>query len=145
MTGDSWVKVAVFEELIEARVLEVFFNKRRIEARTYHDKILQLLLFLCPPRSTYQVQVRHGFAKHAIELLETDLDAPTILQKAIHCPECGSLSVDYPQLTRKSFLPTLLMHLGIVARVIEHQCCCEHCHCVWYLSKKTPVARRVPC
>ena len=145
MAGNAWVKVAVFKESNEAQVLEAFFKKRRVEARTYHDKILLLLLFLCPPRATFRVEVRHGFIKHAMELLDADPDAPAILQKAVHCPECDSLSVDYPQMTRKSLLPTLLLHLGIIFRVIEHQCYCEHCHCVWNVSKKPPVVRRIPC
>ena len=145
MAGNAWVKVAVFEGSNEALVLEAFFKKRRVEARTYHDKILQLLLFLCPPRATFRVEVRHGFVKHAMELLDIDPEAPAILQKALHCPECGSFSVDYPQMTRKPFLPTMLLHLGIISRLSEHECYCEQCHCIWKLSKKPSVARRVPC
>ena len=136
MTGKSWVKVAVFEELNEAQVLEAFFKSKGIETRTYNDKILRLFLFLCPPRATFRVQVRQGFSKYVMDLLETEPGVPAVLQKAVHCPDCGSLRVEYPQMTRKFFLPTLLLHLGIIFRVIEHECYCESCHYIWNLPPK---------
>jgi len=144
MAGKSWVNVAAFEESNEAQVLEAFFKNKGVEARTYNDKLLQLILFLCPPRATFRVQVRHGFFKYAMDLLETEPGAPAILQKAIHCPDCGSLHVEYPQMTRKFFLPTLFLHLGIIFRVIEHECYCENCHCIWNLPPKlaAPVQKR---
>jgi hypothetical protein len=136
MMGKTWVNVAVFEESNEAQILEDFFKNKGIEARTHNDKILQLLLFLCPPRATFRVQVRHGFLKYAMDLLDAEPDVTAILQKAVHCPDCGSLRVDYPQMTRKFFLPTLLLHLGIIFRVIEHECYCESCHYIWNLPPK---------
>jgi hypothetical protein len=56
-------------------------------------------------------------------------------QKAIHCPECGSLRISYPQMTRKFLLPTRFLHLGIIFRLIRHQAYCENCHHVWSLPK----------
>src|SRR5271170_6559041 len=105
MAGKSWVNVAVFEESNDAQVLEALFKNKRIQARTYNDKIFRLLLFLCPPRVTFRVQVRHGFFKYAMDFLETEPGVPAILQKAVHCSDCGSLRVEYPQMTRKFFLP----------------------------------------
>jgi|ERR1700722_1968084 len=136
MMGKTWVNVAVFEESNEAQVLQAFFKSKGIEARTHNDKILQLLLFLCPPRAIFRVQVRHDFFKYAMDLLETEPGVPAVLQKAVHCPDCGSLRVEYPQMTRKFFLPTLLLHLGIIFRVIEHECYCESCHYIWNLPPK---------
>src|SRR6185369_4029118 len=95
MTGKSWVSVAVFEESNDAQVLETHFKNKRIEARIYNDKLLRLLLFLCPPRVTFRVQVRHGFFKYAMDLLEIEPGVSAILQKAFHCPDCGSLRVEY--------------------------------------------------
>ena len=145
MTGKTWVKVAIFEESNEAQVLETFFKRKGIDARTYDDKVLRLFLFLRPPRTTFRVQVRHGFFKYAMDLLETESSASAFLQKAIHCPDCASLHVEYPQMTRKFFLPTLLLHLGIIFRVIKHECYCENCHCIWNLPERLPATRPVPC
>jgi hypothetical protein len=145
MTGKSWVKVAMFEESNEAQVLETFFKSKGIETRTYNDKILRLFLFLCPPRTTFRVQVRHGLFKYATDLLETEPGVSAILQKAVHCPDCGSLHVEYPQMTRKFILPTLLLHLGIICRIIKHECYCENCHRIWNLPEKPSATHPVPC
>ena len=36
-------------------------------------------------------------------------------------------------MTRKFILPTILLHLGIIFRVIDHEYYCEHCHYFWNL------------
>ncbi|MGH8022572.1 MAG: hypothetical protein ACRED1_03250 [Limisphaerales bacterium] len=137
-----WVSVAVFEKINDGRILETFFRDRDIDSRTYDDKLLQLFLFLCPPRVTFRVQVRQDqfdAATHAMD------DAhPAILELAIHCPECGSLRVNYPQMTRRFFLPTLLLHSGIIFRVIGHECYCENCHLTWNLAQDAPRKIRSP-
>jgi len=124
-----WVNVAVFESLNDGRILETFLQDKEIEARTYNDKLLQLFLFLCPPRVTFRVQVRNDdFGKAGQAVAEAH---PPILEKAIHCPSCGSLRVNYPQMTRKFFLPTVALHLGIIFRLIAHECYCENCQLTW--------------
>lgn len=128
-----WVNVAVFEKLNDGRVLETFLRDKEIDARTYNDKLLQYFLFLCPPRVTYRVQVRQDQFDQATHALDEHL--PAILEKAIHCPSCGSLRVNYPQMTRKFFLPTALLHLGIIFRVIDHEAYCDNCHMVWNLRE----------
>lgn len=128
----------MFEDEASGKTLENFLKEKRLDARTYNDKVLQLFLFLCPPQATYRVQVRDKGQKLALELLKKN--PPAILQVALHCPECGSLRISYPQMTRKFLLPTLFLHLGIIFRVIRHQAYCEDCHCVWSLPRKTEAA-----
>ena len=98
-----WITVAVFEDTKDGRILETFFRDRDIEARTYNDRLLQNFLFLCPPRVTYRVQVRRDHFDQTVRAM--DENHPPILEKAIHCPECGSLRVNYPQMTRRFILP----------------------------------------
>jgi len=138
-----WVNVAVFENDNDGRVLQTFLREKGIDARTYNDKLLQLALFLCPPRVTWRVQVRQDHFDRATHAMD---DAhPPILEKAIHCPSCGSLRVNYPQMTRKFFLPTVLLHMGIIFRIIEHESYCENCHMTWNLrpdaARKTHAPR----
>jgi hypothetical protein len=139
----AWVNIAIFENLSDGQVLETFLNNRRIEARTYNDKLLQLILFLCPPRATLRVQVRANAFRAAAELLHDSTEAAVILEPALHCPSCGSLNVNYPQMTRKFFLPTVLLHLGIIFRFIEHQCYCEDCHAMWNFPDKNVAIHKV--
>jgi hypothetical protein len=128
-----WVNVALFENLSDGRILETFLKKHRLEARTYDDKLFRIFLFLRPPRVTYRVQVRGNASRAAAELMENAPEAAPILERAIHCPSCGSLNVNYPQMTRKFFLPTVMLHLGIIFRVIHHEAYCDSCHNVWNL------------
>lgn len=131
-----WVTVAVFEDLNAGKTLESIFRSKGIKSRTYNDRLLQLFLFLCPPRVTFRAQVRLDDFQKAIDLLDSDPSASSILQQALHCPSCDSLRVSYPQMTRKFFLPTAVLHLGIIFRVLDHEAYCENCHYTWNLGKE---------
>lgn len=135
-TRQPWSDVAVFEDLNLGKILEGFLKEKGLDSRTYDDKWFRYFLFLRPPHVTYRVQVRQNEVKHVDELLK--IDPPLALQKAIHCPSCGSLHISYPQMTRKFVLPTILLHLGIIFRVIEHECYCDHCHFTWNLPRDEP-------
>jgi hypothetical protein len=139
----SWVDVAVFEDVNTGKAVERHFTDRGLLARTYDDRLFRYFLFLRPPRVTFRVQVRQHQVRDADDLLAAA--APEALQQAIRCPSCGSLRVSYPQMTRKFILPTLLLHLGIIFRVIDHECYCEHCHYIWNLpaGKVRPVPKPV--
>ena len=137
----SWTDVAVFENLSDGKALETFFMGHRLESRTHDDKLFRHFLFLRPPRVTYRVQVHGNAFRAARELLAKD--TPAVLQQAMHCPSCGSLQVNYPQMTRKFITPTVVLHLGIIFRLIDHQCYCEHCHEMWTLPEKNAATRKV--
>jgi hypothetical protein len=128
------VDVAVFEAADDAKTVEFFLMKKRLEARTYRERFFYVFMFLHPPRATHQVQVRHNSLKFAGEVL--DAAAPEAMQRAIRCPACNSLRVTYPQLTRPSILSTIRLHLGLIFHVIEHECCCQRCHRRWNLPRE---------
>jgi hypothetical protein len=129
-----WVNADIFEDIRDGRNFETLLQDLGIQARTYNDKWLQLVLFLCPPRAAYRVQVRQGHFEGAMRMIK-DVHPP-VLGKAMHCPAYGSLHVNYPQMTRKFLLPTILLHLAIIFRIIDHECYCESCHITWNLSPK---------
>jgi hypothetical protein len=131
-----WVNVAIFKDVSDAQMLEMDLKDKGFETRTYNDKLLQRFLFLCPPHATIRVQVRGNDFKNVTYFLDHEPATSILLQRAIRCPSCGSLRVQYPQMTRRFLLPTLLLHLGIIFRVIVHEAYCENCHWLWSLSKK---------
>lgn len=135
----SWADVAVFESLDAGRVFETCLRDNGFEARTYDDKLFRYFLFLRPPRVTYRVQVRNVHFGDAMKFLMAG--PPAVLTKAIRCPACGSLRINYPQMTRNFILPTILLHLGIIFRVIEHECFCENCHHMWNLPADAHVRK----
>jgi hypothetical protein len=134
--------VAVFENLEAGKVLAAFLKEHGLEARAYDDKLFRYFLFLRPPQITYRVQVWTADFERAAQLLENN--PPAILNQAVHCPACGSLHLNYPQMTRRFVLPTILLHLGIILRLVEHQCYCEHCHHLWDLPRERKTARKKP-
>jgi hypothetical protein len=136
----AWLDVAVFEDATDGRVLESFLRNMGYAARTYDDKLFRYFLFLRPPRVTWRVQVRGD--DHADAMRRLQARPPAVLNEALHCPACGSLRVNYPQMTRKFILPTVLLHLGIIFRIIGHECYCEHCHEMWNLPEKNFASRQ---
>src|SRR5262245_53508754 len=103
----SWTDVAVFEDLNAARLVESFLTNQGIHARIYDDKFFRRFLFLRPPRVTFRIQVAakdHERAKHFLRTA-----AAEALKAAIHCPDCGSMRISYPQMTRKFVMPTILL------------------------------------
>jgi hypothetical protein len=128
--------VAVFEDLDAARDIEILMARNGLEVRTYDDKLFRYFLFLRPPRVTFRVQVRQDQSR-ATEALFASAAPPT-MRRAIRCPSCGSLHVSYPQMTRKFILPTVMLHLGILLRLIDHECYCDRCHFIWNLRGKDP-------
>jgi hypothetical protein len=126
-----WADVAVFENLTDAQVLVRQLKNCGFPARAYDDKVYRHFLFLCPPRITYRLQVRREDTVLAAKLLETKY--PTGLARSIHCPDCGSREINYPQMTRRFILPTILLHLGIIFRIVHHEAYCEKCHYTWEL------------
>jgi len=139
--NQSWHEVAVFDSLDAGRTLETLLANNGFEARTYDDKWFRYFLFLRPPQVTYHVQVRKNQFDGAISFLQASPLA--VLTKALHCPSCNSLRVNYPQMTRRFVLPTILLHLGIIFRVVEHECYCEHCHHMWNLPGAKATVRKV--
>ena len=132
----AWADLAVFEDTNAAEVLASFLEHQGLETRTNDDKLFRYFLFLRPPRATFRVQVRQDEFDSAEAFLATG--TPAALQHAIRCPSCASRRVSYPQMTRKFILPTLLLHLGIIFRLIEHECYCDRCHFTWNLPDGQP-------
>jgi hypothetical protein len=131
-----WVDVAIFESASDGQMLELYLKNKGFETRTYNDTLLQCLLFLCPPHATIRLQVRGNDAENVACFFHHEPATSALLQRAIRCPSCGSLRVQYPQMTRRFLLPTILLHLGIIFRVITHEAYCESCHWLWSLPRK---------
>ena len=126
--------MAVFEDLDAARTVETLLASQGLQTRTYDDKFFRAFLFLRPPQATFRVQVHADDLTRAGEFLQKD--SPAVLRDAVHCPSCNSLRVSYPQMTRKFVTPTIVLHLAILLRLLDHQCYCDKCHFMWELPKK---------
>jgi len=131
---DPWVNLAVFKQQSEAQSLENSLRQHGFEVRTKNDGKVQFWWFLAPPRATFRVQVGAKDVNAVEEFFELDRSAGLLTERAIHCPACKSLKIEYPQMTRGFMTPTLLLDLGIIFRIIDHQAYCEECQYTWPLK-----------
>ena len=60
---------------------------------------------------------------------EPDVEPKT--REAVHCPECGSLRIQYPQATQKSLMTNFFMGLAAEVGIVNLHYYCEDCHYTW--------------
>jgi len=129
------VTEATFNEPEEAEPL-----KRRLEAAGIHAEIrderkLQKYWFMSDPLAGVHLQVdRDKFEVASRYLREWD-EAEGVLKWAIHCPECGSSRVEFPQFTRKFFSPGFYAVLCAL-HLFERRFYCQDCQFTWPLCQK---------
>lgn len=126
-----WTNLAVFENESDAHTLETFLQFHRIEARTLDNHLSRLALFLCPPVDTFTLQIREFDLARALDFLTAGSATKQTLNRAIHCPMCGSFKVQYPSLARREVVPTLALHLNLIFRLTGHEVFCENCRLLW--------------
>ena len=125
------VRVALFLNRSAAEALRDRLINEGITAEIHDQLQLQRLWFVSKRNAGARLEVSLQQEQKAAGLLR-ELDSATrLLREAIHCPECKSLRVDYPQYTPKSFLTNLAVGLLAELRLIERQYYCEECHCMW--------------
>ncbi len=97
-----------------------------------HDELwLEKLWFVSRPVAGARIEVPvKEFERAHRFLLEWDA-AEGVLRDSIRCPECKSLNVDYPQFTRKFFVPNLAMGMLAEMGLVEKDYYCVDCHCTW--------------
>jgi len=102
-----------------------------MEAWVHDERRLQRYWFATPPQASTHVRVPEVFTELAQERLEKNPRAAGVMSKAVRCPSCQSCRVEYPAMTRKNVLPTLVAQVGVVLRFVKHRCYCENCHYTW--------------
>ncbi len=133
------IRLALFPDRVEAAPIRDSLIKAGIPAEIHCERQMQRLWFVSKSAAGAPLEVPLHRWEEATKLL-IEWDAVTgALQRAIRCPECGSLRVDYPQFTRKSFLTNLAMGLMAELRFVERQYYCEECHCMWSKRRTKPV------
>jgi hypothetical protein len=130
------VTVLTFNEPEHAEPARRRLEEAGIPATINDERKLQKYWFISEPLAGIQVCVPLPEYERARKLLHEWDATEGILREAIHCPECGSSRVEYPQFTRKFITPTfgaLLAAIGLVQREFY----CVECQYTW------PVKQRV--
>jgi len=126
-----WTNVATFERLEQAQELQRCLENAGLEALTQDERRLQRYWFLSPQHCGVHVRVPTESLELATEFLTTNSAAVALMAGAIRCPSCHSSRVQYPQMTRKFILPTLVAQFLVLLRIMDRECYCEDCHYTW--------------
>lgn len=115
---------------------------RRLEQAGFHPDVYderKRQKFWFTPNSLAGIRVRvdkHEYERAEKVLEQWETNEPDLLRDAIHCPECGSSEIDYPQFNRQFKLePAVYAALSAIG-LFEKKFYCHHCHHTWPTSQK---------
>ena len=121
-------------EAIAQRLVSEGFNARRVD-----DSRIQRFWFMSKPMAAHKVKVEEkDFERSMAFLKELDL-SEGILNDAVRCPQCGSSQIEYPQTTRKFFVPTIV-EVFISTGLVPKEYYCESCQYTWPAKFEAPPA-----
>lgn len=135
------VTVATFNSVEHAEPLRERLEKAGIHAEIQHD-VMERLWFVAKPLANVRVKVEpHDYekAKNLLSVWDTESG---VLREAVRCPECGSSRVEYPQKTRKFFLPNLVGMLTTGLGMVDKEFYCQDCQFTWPRSGTRPSHKR---
>jgi len=134
------ISVAVFPDRAKAEPICKRLADAGITSEIHKSELMLEKLWFAPKTYSVRVEVPCDQFERAEELL-LDWDSHGAMSEAIHCPECKSLRVQYPQFAHKSFIPNAVV--GLMATFGgERQFYCEDCHYTWPKEgTKLPKAR----
>jgi len=124
------ISVALFKAHVDAEPVQQRLVKQGIKAEIKDHIWWETLWFVTKSTCCKHLDVPADQLEAALKIL-ADMANEGALNGAIHCPDCRSTRVDYPQFTRKSLLTNFFMGLGAELRLVERDFYCEDCHFTW--------------
>jgi hypothetical protein len=124
------IRVALFNDAATAEPIREHLRQAGIPAEIHHEPWLAWLWFVSQARAGVRIEVPAKMLG-TTEALFRAWDAEGILFTGIRCPDCGSMRVDFPQFTEKSFITNLAFGLLAGLGLVEKDYYCEHCHWMW--------------
>lgn len=125
------ITLATFNLPEEAEPLRHRLEENHIPAWVHRSGILHYLWFPRRRRAEIRLDVRiQDFYKsqRLLESMENQREAAA--DTVVHCPECHSSRVVFPQYTQKFFLPNLVGFLCGIG-LVKKEFYCEDCHYTW--------------
>ena len=125
------VTVLTFNEPEQTTPVKTRLQKAHIASTVHDERNIQQFFYLSEPLAGIHLRVDRRDYERTLQLLREWERAEGVLRDAIHCPECGSSRVEYPQFARKSNLPAVGALLCAMTGIIEREFFCEDCHSTW--------------
>jgi len=123
--------VATFSDLDKAQAVKIKLEQAGIPARVLDQSKLQRFIYLSKPLACDKVLVEEANYEKARNFLKVSDAQDHILRDEIHCLQCGSPHVDYPQFTRKFITTTIFGVVGALLHIIDRTFYCQDCHHTW--------------
>jgi mono/diheme cytochrome c family protein len=138
----NMIRVGLFASCADAEEIRNRLARAAIRAELQEESPLARLWFISRRAAGFRLEVPAADVARAQHLLAQWDSAPGERHRAIRCPECRSMRVEYPQFTRKFFLPNLVMGLIAELGLLPKEYYCEDCHFTWGRKTAFPRARR---
>lgn len=128
--------VATFNELSQAVPVKMRLQAAGVDAAIYDERKIQRYWFMSEPLAGVRLNVALPDYERATRLLAEWDKMEGILCQAVHCPQCYSSRVEYPQVTRKFMSPNVVEVL-FAFRLMQRKFYCLDCHNTW--TKESPI------
>jgi len=122
--------IAAFDREAPAKTLRNRLIQEGFQADVRDESKVQRFAFWVKPRAAIQVFVRNEDFEAALARVKEWDQNDSILAEAIHCPECHSLRIQYPQYTRKFIIPWVVEILGSIG-LFTKEFYCQDCQFTW--------------
>jgi hypothetical protein len=96
------------------------------------------------PHAGYHIKVDKAEHRRAEQVLDEWAEAhAALLREALHCRECGSSDIEYPQYNRQFKLEPAVLAMLAKVGLVEKRFYCRHCHYMWALQEKVDAERDI--
>jgi hypothetical protein len=134
--------VALFNRRATAEPTCRRLRERGIPAEIHDELRFEKLWFVAKGSAGVRLEVPAAEFERAENILLEWAASEGLLPGAIRCPECGSLRVDFPQVTRKSLMTNLALGLAASVGMVEKEFYCQDCHFTWPKEGSRPRRHR---
>jgi predicted Zn-ribbon and HTH transcriptional regulator len=135
-------RLALFNDRTQAEPVQQRLALAGITTEIHEELRLQRFWFVSKRAAGVRLEVAADQFERAEKLLLGWDAMDGILARAIRCPECHSLCVDYPQFAKNSLLTNLAVGLSAEVGLVEKDYYCEHCHYTWPKERTGPARTR---
>lgn len=124
------VPLATFNQTDDARSFQGLLQQAGVPATIQDESNTERFWFLTKPVAAVHVAVAESEFLHARDLMAQWEHEANKVKGALHCPQCGSSRVQFPQVSRKS-LAGRLQSVAMALHILPRQLYCKDCHHEW--------------
>ncbi len=129
------VTIATYNEQAKAKRLRDRLKGSGVRADIMGEGALQRVAFMSKPQANVKVKVAEGDFEQAQSLMREWESTDPEIGSALRCPQCGSVEIEFPQMSRKFLTPALASVL-FALKIFPKQFYCQSCHHTWALEEE---------